>query len=74
MFTLLSLSDVDHSNSLEYFCGDLLSVDYAHFLFSSDFAIKKQAFLFIAGGETYQMIRGMPLRLAQAYILVNARG
>ena len=33
-----------------------------------------QAFLFVAGGETYQMIRGTPLRLAQAYILVNARG
>ena len=33
-----------------------------------------QAFLFVAGGETYQMIRGTPLRLAQAYILVNTRG
>ena len=36
--------------------------------------MKKQAFLFVAGGETYQMIRGTPLRLAQTYILVNARG
>ena len=33
-----------------------------------------QAFLFVAGGETYQMIRGTPLRLAQTYILVNTRG
>ena len=36
--------------------------------------MKKQAFLFVAGGETYQMIRGTPLRLAQTYILVNTRG
>ena len=35
---------------------------------------KMQAFLFVAGGETHQRIRGTPLRLAQAYILVNARG
>ena len=35
---------------------------------------KMQAFLFVAGGETCQRIRGTPLRLAQAYILVNARG
>ena len=35
---------------------------------------KMQAFLFVAGGETCQTIRGTPLRLAQTYILVNARG
>ena len=33
-----------------------------------------QAFLFVAGGETCQRIRGTPLRLAQTYILVNTRG
>ena len=50
MFTLLSLSDVGHSTFLEYFCGDLLSVDYAHFLFSSDFAIKKASIPVRSGG------------------------
>ena len=36
--------------------------------------VKEQASLFVAGGETCQTIRGTPLRLAQTYISVNARG
>ena len=59
-----------------YFIGSfmLIHLYYTHFHINSVNFAKMQAFLFVAGGETYQMIRGTPLRLAQTYILVNARG
>ena len=52
----------------------LIQLYYTHFHLNSVNFAKMQAFLFVAGGETCQRIRGTPLRLAQAYILVNARG
>ena len=59
-----------------YFIGTLYANSIVLHTFSFKFCnfAKMQAFLFVAGGETCQRIRGTPLRLAQAYILVNARG
>ena len=62
--------------SLYFIVGTLYANSIVLHTFSFKFCnfAKMQAFLFVAGGETCQRIRGTPLRLAQTYILVNARG